>query len=58
MKVLLELKETSEAIEHEAVNTYTKGPLFCVYEISGRVVKYPLSNVWRVVHDYSTARPS
>ena len=53
MKVRVELKETSQAIELEARNTYTKGPLYCVYLSDGTVQKFPLANVWRVTEDYS-----
>lgn len=32
MKLLVELKETSQKLEYEEVkNTYTKGDLYCVY---------------------------
>lgn len=52
MKVKISLVETSQVIEHENVkNTYTKGPMFCVYE-DGVVYKYPVNNIWRVTEDY------
>ena len=34
------LNETSEPIVHEAINTYTKGLLYCVYCEDERVFKY------------------
>ena len=35
----------------EAKNTYTKGPLFCVYT-NDEVHKYPLNTIWRIVEDF------
>jgi hypothetical protein len=52
MKVRIELKETSQAIQLDATNTYTKGPLYCVY-LPGQIVqKFPLANIWRITEDY------
>lgn len=53
MTVKVELKETSQAITLNAVNAYTKGPLYCVYLANGTVQKFPLANIWRVTEDYS-----
>lgn len=53
MKVKIELKETSQAIELVALNTYTKGPMYCVYMGENKVQKFPLGNIWRVTEDYS-----
>ena len=52
MRVLVQLKETSQPIEHEALNTYTKGPFYCVYLPASEVYKYPLADIWRVHEDY------
>lgn len=52
ISVRVELKETSQALELEAVNTYTKGPFYCVYD-GARVQKFPLENIWRVTEQYS-----
>lgn len=52
IKVKISLLETSQVIEHEAKNTYTKGPLFCVYAADGLVYKYPVTNIWRVSEEY------
>ncbi len=52
MKVKIDLIETSQCIELDAKNTYTKGPMFCVFCEDGRVQKYPIRNIWRVVEDY------
>jgi hypothetical protein len=48
------LMETSEPIPHEAIVTYTKGPLFCVYEADEKVTKYPIDHIFRVVEGYGT----
>ena len=52
IKVLIELKETSQALELAARNTYTKGELYCVYTPEGVVQKFPLANIWRIKEDY------
>lgn len=53
IEVKIELKETSQAIVLAAQNTYTKGPLYCVYTADNNVQKFPLANIWRVTEDYS-----
>lgn len=53
MRVQVQLTETAQPLEHEATNAYTKGDLYCVYA-DGKVYKYPLNNVWRIVEDYGT----
>lgn len=50
--VWVQLNEASQPIEHDAINTYVKGPLFCVYEGNNRTVKYPVANIWRVIEEY------
>jgi len=54
MKVLVELKETSQPIIHENVkNVYLKGIILCVYDgVADLVYKYPLDNVWRWIEPY------
>lgn len=53
MHVEVELKETSQKLVYDDVlNSYTKGPLLCLYREGGTVVKFPLANVWRVTEDY------
>jgi hypothetical protein len=54
MKVRIELKETSQPIVREAVNTYTKGPFYCIDDGSS-VEKYPLANIWRVTETCTAA---
>lgn len=50
--VIVELKETSQALELAARNTYTKGPFYCVYTAEGIVQKFPIDNIWRVKEEY------
>jgi inhibitor of KinA sporulation pathway (predicted exonuclease) len=50
--VKIALTETSQVIEHEARNAYTKGPFYCVYATDGTVYKYPVVNIWRVAEQY------
>lgn len=54
--VEVELKETSQKLVYDdAVNAYTKGGLYCIYRTNGRVVKFPLANVWRITEDFRPA---
>lgn len=55
MKVEIYLFETSQRIVFEnATNTYTKGPLFCVYlKEENKVYKYPLANIFNVAESYN-----
>lgn len=53
IKVIIELKETSQPIELPARNTYTKGDLYCVQLPDNMgVQKFPLDNIWRIKEDY------
>ena len=55
MKILIQRNETSQPIEYEAINAYTKGPMYCVLIDVGekRVThKYPLCSLFRVVEEY------
>jgi hypothetical protein len=40
-------------IRTDAVNTYVKAGLFCLYRADGRVEKYPIHHIFRIVEDYS-----
>lgn len=51
MKVLVQLKGTSQPIEHKAKNTYQKGDFYCIHE-GNDAIKYPIANIWRVIEDY------
>lgn len=57
MKVKIELYETSQGIVIEnAENTYTKGPLFCVYvRETGTVTKIPVEKIFRITEDYKAS---
>ena len=52
MKVSVHLRETSQPVEHDAANAYTKGPFYCVYVLGEGVYKYPVEHIWRVKEDY------
>ena len=45
IKVAVQLTEMSQPREHEALNAYVKGPLYCVQE-GTKVYKYPLDLLW------------
>lgn len=50
---------SAQHIYENAINAYTKGPLFCVlFEKDGqRVVhKYPLASIFRVIEDYPESK--
>lgn len=51
MKVEVELKETSQKLKYNAVNTYQKGSLYCIYD-GKNVYKFPLNNIWRITEGY------
>lgn len=51
--VKIELTETSQHIRRDdVVNTYTKGPFYCVYRHGEVVEKYPIASIWRVTETY------
>jgi hypothetical protein len=52
LKIYVQLKETAQPITHDALNSYTKGPFYCVYVAGDKVYKYPLVDLWRVTEDY------
>lgn len=55
MKLKIDLKESSSPLEFTDVkNSYTKGPLFCIYS-GNTVTKIPIQNIWRIVEDYVSA---
>ena len=53
-KIEVWLDETSEPIVHEAISTYTKGRMYCVYCTDERVHKYPIERLFRVIEGYGT----
>jgi hypothetical protein len=50
--VRVQLKPTSQPINHMAVTTYEKGGFYCLLRSDDTVVKYPLADIWRVIEDY------
>lgn len=52
IQVKVQLKETSQPIDHPAVTTYIKGPFFTILRPDDTVVKYPVADIWRVIEDY------
>lgn len=51
--IVIRLQETSQPITIEnAVNAYTKGPLYCVYTNESVVRKFPLSTIFDITEDY------
>ena len=51
-KIAIQLKETSQPIEHTFINTYEKGGFYCVYTTDEVVYKYPTQNIFRVIENY------
>ena len=53
MEVKIQLDETSQPVIYKnALNTYTKGDLFCVYTEDDKVHKFPLNTIFRIVEDF------
>lgn len=55
MHIEIQRNETSQPIIYDAINAYTKGPMYCVLlEKDGKRVthKYPLCSIFRVIEDY------
>lgn len=52
INVKIHRNETSQPIERQAINTYTKGGMYCV-QMYGYVEKYPMCSLFRVVEDYN-----
>lgn len=52
MKVIIQLKETSQPLEYDAINSYQKGHFYCIYTEDGLIYNFPIMNIWRVVEDY------
>jgi len=53
MTVIVHLKTQSQPIIYENVkNTFTKGPLYCVYTADEKSHKFPVADLFRVIEDY------
>lgn len=51
--VQVRLNNTSQAMEfHNALNTYTKGDLYCVYLNDERVKKFPIQSIFDITENY------
>jgi len=48
------LKETSEPLVYDAISTYQKGDLFCVYCTDEKVRKFPFIVIHKIVESYGT----
>ena len=60
MGIEIQLLQSSEPIVYDiAINTYTKGPMFCVLFMLGekrKIHKYPLCSIFRVIEDYPESK--
>lgn len=60
MIVEIQLEKTSQPLQYpKALNTYTKGPLYCIlFERSGKRIthKFPLCNVFRIIEEYGDSK--
>lgn len=55
MRIEIHRNETSQPLIYNAINAYTKGPMYCVLiEEGDRLVthKFPLCSLFRVIEDY------
>jgi len=59
MNIEIQRNETSQPLVYEALNAYTKGPMYCVlFEKDGKRIthKFPLCSLFRVIEDYSVTK--
>lgn len=60
MKIEIQRNETSQPIIYEdALNAYTKGPMYCVMFIKDEqrmTHKYPLVSLFRVIEEYNDSK--
>lgn len=53
--IQVQRNETSQPIKYNAINAYTKGPMYCIlFEKDGQRLthKYPLCSLFRVIEEY------
>ena len=58
MNIKIHRNETSTPIVYDALDAYTKGPLFCVrFRKNGTDVvhEYPLNSIFRIEEEYSSS---
>ena len=60
ISVSVQLLESSQPVVYDnVVNTYTKGPFYCIYTADEVTYKHPLCTIWRVKEGYGYhGRPS
>jgi hypothetical protein len=59
VRIEIQRNETSLPLVYEALNAYTKGPMYCVlFEKDGQRVthKFPLCSLFRVIEDYMESK--
>ena len=59
MKIEIQRNETSQPIVYDAMNAYTKGPMYCVlFEKEGQRIthKFPLCSLFRVIEEYNDSK--
>ncbi len=59
MKIEIQRNETSQPIVYDAMNAYTKGPMYCVlFEKDGKRIthKYPVCSIFRVIEEYNESK--
>ena len=47
------MEQSQPIVREDVVNAYTKGLFYCIYRENGKVEKYPIQALFRVVEDYS-----
>ena len=59
MRVEIQRNETSQPIVYDAMNCYTKGPMYCIlFEKDGERIthKFPLCSLFRVIEQYNESK--
>jgi hypothetical protein len=59
MRIEVQRNETSQPLVYDAINAYTKGPMYClIFEKDGKRVthKSPLCSLFRVIEDYNESK--
>ena len=59
MRIEIQRNETSQPLVYEAMNAYTKGPMYCIlFEKDGKRVthKFPICSLFRVIEDYNESK--
>ena len=60
LHVVVQLTNAAQPLEYDDVrNVYEKGSFLCISRIDGNVVeKFPISSIFRVIHDYGYSASS